>query len=178
MKKLIVAAAAALTLSACATATPYAPAGPGHREGYADVRIAADRFRVSFAGNDITSRETVENYLLYRAAEVTAQNGYDWFETTDRAVERDSRLIGDPFAGEYGPYWHPSWRFYRRGFWDPWGPHWGSEWDVQQVTEYQASAEIVMHHGPRPTDNAHAFDAREVMTNLGPRIVRPGEPRR
>jgi hypothetical protein len=181
MKKLMIAAAAALAVSACATATPYAPATPGHHDGYSEQRITGDRFRVSFAGNSVTSRDTVEMYLLYRAAEVTLQNGYDWFETTDRSTQRDTRYVGtpDPWWGgsPYGPYWHPAWRFHHHGFWGPWGRTWGDDFDVQQINQYEASAEIVMHHGPKPEGNAHAFDAHQVIANLEPRVVRPAPPK-
>ena len=66
---LAIAAGAAVTLSACATATPYQPMGAtGVRGGYADERISENRFRVAFAGNSVTSREQVEMSLLLRAA--------------------------------------------------------------------------------------------------------------
>lgn len=182
MKKVLLAAAAALMTAACATATPYAPATSRNHQGYSDIRISPDRYRVTFAGNSVTSRDTVEMYLLFRAAEVTLQNGFDWFETTDRETARDTRYVGtaDPWWGEspYSPYWRPSWRLYhRRGFWGPWGSGWGDDFDVQEITQYQASSEVVMHHGPRPADNSHAFDARQVQENLGPRVVRPVERR-
>jgi hypothetical protein len=180
MNKLLLAAAAALTVSACATATPYAPAAPGHKEGYAEYRVSPDRYRVTFAGNSVTSRDTVEMYLLFRAAEVTLQNGYDWFETTDRSTQRDTRYVGtpDPWWGgsPYGPYWRPSWRFHRRGAWGPWGPRWGDDFDVQQINQYEASSEIVLHHGAKRDGDPHAFDAHQVIDNLGPRVTRPAPP--
>ena len=67
LKPALLAAAAALALSACATATPYGPAGIDSRYGYSEQRVDADRFRVSFAGNSVTSREQVEMSLLLRA---------------------------------------------------------------------------------------------------------------
>jgi hypothetical protein len=169
--------AAALSLSACATPTPYEQASKATSgQGYADQRIENDRWRVSFSGNSVTSRQTVESYMLYRAAELTVQSGYDWFETVGRSTERNTSYLGtgDPWMGPYGPYWHPYWRYYRGGAWGAWGPGWGSDWDVTQITQYEASTEIVMHHGPKPADNPRAFDAREVMANLGPHVVRPG----
>ena len=45
--------------------------------------------------------------------------------------------------------------------------------DVRTVDKYEASAEIVMSRGAKPADNPRAFDARAVIENLGPRIVRP-----
>lgn len=176
MKKMLVAAAGALALAACATPTVYAPEGyGGQRGGYAEQRLQADRWAVSFSGNSLTSRETVEMYLLYRAAELTVQSGYDWFITDYRATEADTRFYAHPdpwFRGHYGPYWGPSWRFYRRGYWSAWDP-WYRDVDVREVTRYEARAEIVMGRGATPS-HSHAFNASEVLSNLGPRIARPG----
>ena len=174
-------AAVALTLSACETATTYHPAtGQGfNREGFSDQRIEANRFMVSFSGNSVTSRDTVERYLLYRAAELTVQNGYDWFELVDRNTDRKTRTyVSDPFGpGPFG-YWGVSWRYHRPGFgwgfYDPfWGDPWGRDVDVSTIDKYDAHAEIVMGRGPRPTGNVRAFDAHDVMQNLGPTIVMP-----
>ncbi len=179
VKPLLIAAAAALTLAACATATPYQPAGfNGQRGGYAEQQLENDRFRVTFAGNSVTSREQVEMSLLLRAAELTEQSGYDWFATVNRATDRDVsyQTLGDPFYGSrYSPYWGPSWRYYRRGFWSPWNdPFWGRpNHDIREIDRFEASAEIVMGRGPKPAGDPNAFDAREVISNLGPRLPRP-----
>jgi len=172
----------ALMASACTTPTPYQPlpSAGSERGGYSDQRLEENRFRVTFTGNSMTSRETVETYLLYRAAELTIANGYDWFVMADRATERHSQTYLDrPFGpGPWG-YWGPSWRYYGRSFgwrsWDPfWGdPFWDSQVNVQTVDRYEASAEIVMGHGPKPADNVRAFDARQVISNLKSQIVMP-----
>jgi hypothetical protein len=172
-------------LAACATATPYQPNIPGQSVsgGFSELRLEPDRFRVTFAGNSLTSRETVEGYLLYRAAELTTQQGYDWFEIVDRATDRQTRtyLEPDPFYRPwYGYYaWRPHWRYYGRGFgwrtWDPfWGdPFWANRYDVRTIDKFEATAEIVMHRGAKPPGDPRAFDARAVMESLGPRILRP-----
>jgi hypothetical protein len=177
-KPVLLAATAALALSACATATPYGPAGEGTRYGYSEQRVDADRYRVSFSGNSVTSREQVEMALLLRAAEVTRENGYDWFATVNRATDRDVRLQASPdpfYYDRYSPFWGPSWRYYRRGYWSPWGdPFWGSrDFDVREIDRYEASAEIVMGRGAKPAGDPNAFDAGEVIANLGPRVTRP-----
>lgn len=176
LKPMVVIAAAAATLAACATATPYQPAAQGSRYGYSDIRLQEDRYRVTFAGNSVTSREQVEMSLLLRSAEVTLQSGYDWFATVNRATDRDSRYYTQPdpfYSSRYGPYWSPYWRFHRRGYWSRWDPFWGNDFSVQEVTRYEASAEIVMGRGQKPANDANAFDAREVVDNLGPRVARP-----
>ena len=86
-KKFFVPGLAALALlGACATATPYQPATPNAR-GYSNQQIESNRWMVSFAGNSLTDRQTVETYLLYRAAELTSQNGYDYFRVVRRATD-------------------------------------------------------------------------------------------
>jgi hypothetical protein len=173
------AAAALVTLSACATATPYAPAGEGSRYGYAEQRIDTHRYRVSFSGNSVTSREQVESALLLRAAEITLQNGGDWFSTVNRSTDRDVRLQATPdlfSRSPYGPYWGPSWRYHRRGFWSPWNdPFWGRpSVDVREIDRYEATAEILVGTGRKPADDDQAFDAREVTRNLGRLALRAG----
>ncbi|MBN8529412.1 MAG: hypothetical protein J0M36_09265 [Caulobacterales bacterium] len=171
----LVLALAATALSACATATPYQPMGPGSRYGYAEQRVEGDRYRVTFAGNSVTSREQVEMSLLLRAAELTTQSGYDWFSTANRATQRDSRYSADPFAPSYGglyPVWSPYWRFYSGGYWSRWDPFWGRDINVQRIDRYEASAEIVMGRGAKPAGDPDAFDAREVIENLRGRVAR------
>ena len=187
VKPVLLAAAAALALSACATATPYQPAGYGGvRGGYAEQRLESDRYRVSFSGNSVTSREQVEMGLLLRAAELTTESGYDWFATVNRATDRDVRYqtlgggygsgFGDPFYRDrYSPFWGPSWRDSRGGLWSPWGdPFWGrNDFDVRQIDRFEATSEIVLGRGSKPANDPNAFDAREVIANLGPRVLRP-----
>lgn len=190
LQKAAIAAALVLAagLSACATPTPYQPNIPGQAAsgGFSEVRVDSNRFRVNFAGNSLTSRETVETYLLYRAAELTVEQGYDWFAIADRATNRDRRTYyePDPFYGRpgwaYGG-WRPYWRYYGPSWgwrtWDPfWGdPFWADRMDVRTVEKFEASAEIVMFKGAKPADDPRAFDARGVIANLGPRVVRPAQ---
>ncbi|MBX3594563.1 hypothetical protein [Sphingomonas sp.] len=178
--------ASASMLASCAMPTAYQPAtGTGtYRTGYWDEQIEADRFRVTFAGNNLTSRETVERYLLYRAAQLTVERGFDYFTMADRDTEKRSRTyVNEPFGpGPWG-YWGPSWRYYgpRWGWrsWDPfWGdPFWGRSVDVRTVDRYEATAEIVTGRGRKP-DNVRSFDARQVLANLGPSIQQPAAPTR
>ncbi len=177
-KSFLVVAAAALTLGACATSTAYAPASfNGQRGGYAEQRLENDRYRVSFSGNSVTSRDQVEMALLLRSAELTTENGYDWFSTVNRATDRDTRYqtIRDPFYDRYSPFWGPSWRYFGRGGWSRWNdPFWGrDDFDVRQIDRYEATTEIVMGRGAKPEGDQNAFDAREVISNLGGRVMRP-----
>lgn len=175
-----------LVLVACATATPYQPNLYGQKVsgGYSDRRLADDRFRVSFAGNIFTSRDRVEGYLLYRAAELTDQNGYDWFMLVDHRTESERRTYVDrsprydPWYGSGYGYWQPHWRYYRGRSWTIWHPHYGHRFwtydvDVRTVEKFEAHAEIKMGRGPMPEDGQQVFSARQVLTDLGPTIERP-----
>jgi hypothetical protein len=188
---LVTALALAAGLSACETATPYQPyvRGQATSGGYSETRIEPDRWRVNFSGNSMTKRETVEGYLLFRAAELTLQNGYDWFSIVDRHTDRNARTYVEPdplYNPWYGPgfgYWRPSWRFRGRGFgwrtWDPWygDPFWADRIDVRTVQSFEASAEITTHKGAKPAGDPRAFDARAVVDNLRPRIQYPAPPK-
>ena len=177
MTAAIVAAAAAL--AACQTATPYQPFKTGVASGgYSELKLEQDRWRVTFSGNSMTSRTTVENYLLYRAAELTRAQGYDWFETIDRQTDKQTQTYAEPL-GLYSYGWRPSWRYYGGGFgwrsWDPYrgGRFWADQIDVRTVTQYEASAEVIMRRGPKPSGEQRAFDAREILANLASKIAKP-----
>jgi len=166
--------ALSLGLAACETATPYQPLAAGNAisGGFTDQKLDDTHFRVTFEGNSATSREQVENYLLYRAAQLTADQGFDWFEM----VDRDTRNRGYSYVVPDGPYyWSPYWRFRGAWGWGAWDPYWGGAWDydIQTVDRYQAIAEIAVGHGPKPANDRRALDARSVMDNLGPHIVKP-----
>lgn len=161
--------AAALLVGACATATPYQPAAVD-RYGYAEQQIESNRVRITFRGNTLTDRETVETYLLFRAAELTIASGYDHFVIADRGTEARSAVYAT--GGHRSPFDH--WYYSPRFGWRPWyDPFWADPTGFREVTRYEAAAEIAMYRGPKPADDANAFDAREVQANLQGRVVRP-----
>lgn len=187
MKRLSLAAAvAALAFTAaCATATPYQPATLSDR-GYSEMKIEDNRFQVEFSGNSLTDRKTVETYLLFRAAELTKQNGYDHFRVVRRDTDANTRVI--PSGAAYSPYYDHFYLNYRyfgpraAYFYDPYrsvrysrysfyDPFWDGPISYREQTSYIASAEIVMGKGPKPDDVAF-FDADQVIFNLAGQIQR------
>jgi hypothetical protein len=178
---LLGATALALLSSACVSPTPYQPASASSmHDGYSSSRIEPDRYRVGFSGNRVTSRETVETYLLFRAAQLTVERGNNWFSMVERQTERHSETyVNEPFnSGPYG-YWGPAWRYRGRSFgwrdWDPISgdPYFDRQIDVTTVDRYEATAEIVMGRGPKASSDHRAFDARAVIENLRPSIKVP-----
>lgn len=177
-----------LLVSGCVTATPYQPLDPGQKSmgGFSEQRLEANRYRLSFAGNSVTRRETVETYLLYRAAELTLAQGYESFSVVQRATDRKARTITDPdpfrmsgFGFGPDPFWHPYWRYSVTGMgwrsWDPFGrdPFWGDRMETRTIEKFEASAEILLLKTPKdPADPAN-FDARQVTANLAAKVVKP-----
>jgi len=195
----LVVGASALTLMACATATPYQAASePGGFDGFSQQLIENDRARITFGGNSLTNRDTVENYLLYRAAEMAVERGFEAFTLQERDVEEKTRVrvspginssFGhDPYFGYsfYRPRrgWSPYYRFsrfnsFRRGgrlgysgFNDPFF----QDYDVREVTKYRATAEVKFGRGfGSESENARTFNAREVLQNLSGAIQFPAD---
>lgn len=155
-----------LLLAACGTATPYQPALDGY--GFKEQKIEGNRYRVSFSGNSLTPRETVENYLLYRAAEVTLAQGADFFIVADREIEPSTRYYGSGGFGGFGGFGFGGGR--RSSVFTGVGVDSG-----EPSTRYQAYADIVVYGGQKPTNEPKAFDARQVIASLGPTIKRPAD---
>jgi hypothetical protein len=153
-----------LGLAGCAVPTPYQPAVDGY--GYTEQQLESARYRVTFAGNSVTPRATVQNYLLYRAAEVTLAQGHDYFTVVSQDLERSTAYYGSGY-NDFG-----------------WGPGFGSRsavglgfgsYSAFPIDSYTAFADIVMADGDKPAGDVDAFDARDVLRQLGAEIERPAE---
>jgi hypothetical protein len=165
---LAAAAVATLALAGCETApTPYQPASTSAL-GYSETRIENDRYRISFKGNSSTARDVVEIYMLYRAAELTLQNGYDTFTVAHRETDKDVRIRS--YGGYYGAYWGYPY-YWRGGWWDPYWGAWGGGPSYSTSTSYEGNIEILMGRGPKG-DDPSTFDAREVTQNLSGAVQR------
>jgi hypothetical protein len=131
-------------------------------QGYSEQALEADRYRITFSGSSATPRETVENYLLYRAAEVTVERGYDHFVVVERNTEQSGASgstgvgvgVGSGYRNRYSGY---------GGI---------TSATLSPGDSYTAYANIVMRRGARPADNPKAYDARAVLKRLEPTITR------
>ncbi|MBI1188393.1 MAG: hypothetical protein GC206_13850 [Alphaproteobacteria bacterium] len=92
--RLLILAAFAAALAACASTPFYAPAtGPG-RPGYSDLQIERDRYRVTYRADGAADAQLIENYALLRAGQVTLSAGYDWFIVDRRTLDRGGSYSG------------------------------------------------------------------------------------
>jgi hypothetical protein len=168
--RLIALTAALVLLGGCETAATYHPLEESSGTGYTDQQLAANRYRVTFTGNSVTPRETVESYLLLRAAEVTLNSGYRHFifDTRDTQAQTTYRsdFVGWPGWHGYGWYGH-TWPY------GAWGM--GADVTTRPITRYEAYAEIVVLTDDQAKKETRAIDAQDVLVHIGP-IARPPAP--
>ncbi|MEI9885397.1 MAG: hypothetical protein WDN08_02670 [Rhizomicrobium sp.] len=177
--KVLTASALILGLAACATPTPYQPAQNDTGPGYTDQQLGNNRYRITFTGNSQTQRQTVENYLMLRAAEVTQKAGFTYFAFDDRDTEAKTsyRTLFTGFSG-WGPGWGPGFGWYHRNWlYDPWDPYWSHDSTVTvPSTRYQAYAEIVLLTPDQAQGDPHAVNAADVIARLGPAAAASNAP--
>ena len=176
--------AALVILAGCTTATPYQPLGStSTRGGFADQQLDATHYRVSFYGNSLTSRQQVENYLLYRAAELTAQRGFNCFIIVNHGTDKNTTVQVNPYGPYGGGYygggyyggWSPYWRLHGPAGWYSYDPFYGGpffgQYDINTIDQYQAMADIAVSN-TCPAGPA-TFNAQQVIANLHPYLVYP-----
>lgn len=81
-----------LGLTACASQSAYKPATDSGTYGYYSTPLGDHRYRVGYNGTSTMSENLVKDYALFRAAELTMQEGKDWFQV----VERETRSVEQP----------------------------------------------------------------------------------
>lgn len=165
-------AAALLAVLAACGPTQYEPAASPRGTGYTTTQLSSNRYLISFQGNAATARQTVETYLLFRAAEVAEQTGHPYFALVEHDVERDvdvnTHYFSRGFYG-YGPSlgFGPSWGYpYYGTFGYAGGPM------VTTSDSYQAFAAVHMFDA-RPEGREDVFETEDVLTTLRPRIEFP-----
>ncbi len=168
--RLLAAVGLSLALAACvAQPTPYRPRSDGF--GYKEQQLDSRTWRVEFIGNTVTPRETVENYLLYRAAEIMLFGGYDTFVLLDKDIERNVDYRG---YGGYGPRFGVGVferRHYGYGFEGDYGPD-----GYYALVSYAGYATVRTYERGEVPSGAVVYNAREVVQQLGPaiRLPQPG----
>lgn len=165
----IVAILLAALLTACATQSKYVPAEKRGAYGYTDTQLTERRYRITFTGNSLTPKETVQDFMLLRAAEVTLENGYDWFRPVTRETERKS---SDGSNSSVGVGVGHSPRVYRRcgllncdsvTTYDTNVS--GSVSSGSSRDSYSSSMEILLGMEPMPED-MEAYNAQELASTL------------
>lgn len=160
MKRLSILAVAvsAMALTACASLAPYGPSRTPSGQGFSEQRIESDRYRVSYRG--VGAPGPVADRALLRAAQLTTEQGYDWFEVTQRYVD------GRPdSAGGVRPSVSVGYGSGRYGGWRTSGTSVGVGLNFSGPSPTSTVLEVRLGRGHRP-DRGEAYDARDVQRNL------------
>ncbi len=167
----LLAVSALLVLAACASATPYQTAGRGG-EGFVDQQLEAGKYRITFKGNTLVERATAENYVLYRAAEVTLASGNDHFVLADQTADALSSYYSTGYnSGFGGGFGGVGGFYYGGGFGGGFGGL--TTTNTRERQSYIVGAVIEAGRGPKPEGNSKAYDARSVIESIGPSLQRP-----
>jgi len=167
-----------------APATMEAPQVPAAAPGvFLLQKRGAARFHLSVTGHVFSSREAIENYLAYRAAELIKSQHGGWFTLVENRAKGDT--VATPRPDPAGPrfsfrmqYWRPLWRYKTAASpdWKSWSPFSGAAFfaaDPKAITTYEASADIVLHKGMLADDNPLAFDAEALSDFLVNQVSPP-----
>lgn len=99
MKKLIWSVVLGVFLSGCATTY--------HKQtwtdGYSDMKLQDDVFKVSFKGNAYCGKGRTENFAMLRCAEVALNNGYNYFVIVEGGTDLQTGSYTTPVTAQtYG----------------------------------------------------------------------------
>ncbi|MEW6537864.1 MAG: hypothetical protein AB1448_04645 [Pseudomonadota bacterium] len=148
----------ALALTACASLAPYgAQMGP-NGQGYSEQRIESNRYRVTYNGVGAAGR--VADWALVRAADLTTEQGYDWFEVTQSWT--DGRPGG---AGGVRPSVSIGGGSSRYGGYSASGVGVGVGLNFSGPQPTSTTLEVVLGRGKKP-DRPNAYDARSVQSSI------------
>jgi hypothetical protein len=158
MKRLAI-VASILALSGCASLAPYGPQqGPGG-QGYHEQRIEQDRFRITY--NGVGAPGPVADFALRRAAELALQQGYDWFEVTQRWIDGRPDSAGGVRPSVSIGAGSSDWGRYRSS-----GVGVGVGLNFSGPQPTSTTLEVLMGRGQRP-ERPNAYSARGVVDSLG-----------
>lgn len=91
MKTLITIILMTLLVTACTSKPDYRPANKGSI-GYSEQKITNDRFRVQFKSVSNSVADAAD-YALLRSAELTQEQGFDWFVVTSKETFVESEKV-------------------------------------------------------------------------------------
>ena len=127
--------------------------------GYSSTQIDQNTFRVSYEGDIGTDAGKVNDFLMYRAAELTMQSGYDYFVFTNKDVTKQTQTQcqqQNNFDNKKNKNNYPT----------------SSTKNCSESVAYTVTANIKMYKGKKPESNINAYDAMNLMQYMGPNIKR------
>ena len=135
-----------------------------------------DRYRLTVAGAQFTSKDAIERYMIWRASKFALDNRSPWFELIEQRARGDTvpELKPDPEGPRYSfrlAHWRPIWRVKLEGSndWTSWSPFSGAPFPVKEgdkVAAYEVTADVVLHKGVMDGINPLSFAADAVSDFL------------
>jgi len=162
---------------------PMVPeAGPGI---FSMQKLSATKFHLVVTGHTFTSREAIEKYLAYRAADLTMNQHFPWFTFVENRKKGDTVPVpkSDPQDRSYSfrmEYFRPIWRYKITGAsdWKNWSPFSGAAFfgdgtDPKSIAQFEVSADIALQKGMLNGHNPLAFDAGTLSDFLVNQVSPP-----
>jgi hypothetical protein len=141
------------------------------------------RYHLVVKGHQFTSRDAIEKYLLYRAAELTLDQHDNWFTLIETRAKGDTAPPSkpDPEGLRFSfrmAYWRPAWRYKLAGAaaWQNWSPFSGAAFpvtDPKTVTDFEVSADIAPRKGIMNDADPLAYEAGAVSDLLVNQVLPP-----
>ena len=157
---------ATLLLSACTTISKTNDT-PVLESSFQETEISENRYRLSYFGNSAESRETIEDNLLYRAAGLTLEKGYDYFTLSKEDVQHKPLYDAVTCPVETGHMSHDFESQYRGFTYYAYGFDWAGSCGLD-VTPYSALTFVTMYKPDTPQYGGNSFIARQVLKDMGP----------
>jgi len=165
---------AALTLGACASSPQYVAADDASDFGHYSTKLADNRYRVVYNGNDRIDLNKTKDYALLRAAELTLQEGYSWFEVVDRATTTTETKLDKPHAGvSYEQSYEVQRNCGLLGCTETVRPRTSTGVHVDTrspESKHSYALEVLMGNGEMPEKGGNYYDASSVASSIWERM--------
>ncbi|HEX5316092.1 MAG TPA: hypothetical protein VFX22_05520 [Candidatus Kapabacteria bacterium] len=140
--------------------------------GYSEAPIDSSTWQVTYAGDNTMPPDLVDRYALYRSAELTVAKNYDYFIVMNGQANANSMTttVGggsipnttiehqiDPQTGKMIPVAVTTT---------------SPNYMTSTFTAHTVTKTIRMFKGARPAENANAYDAKSMLSVMGPSIQR------
>jgi len=150
------------------------PAKPGV---FTATKKGATGYHLVVAGHKFTSRDDIEKYLAWRAADLTLSDKGSWFTFTQARTKADTVPAPkrDPAAPRHSfqmANFQPAWRYKVKGAdWKTWSPYSGAAFfadgiKADDITDFEASADIVVRKGVMDDADPLGYEAGAVSDLL------------
>lgn len=138
--------------------TPYQDMGA--RGGVSAEAVTNDVIRISARGNGYTDQKTVQDYVLLKAAETTVERRATHFQIVQADDATSSQIVQSPGTYSFNRVGRTTFGVYNPGM-------------VSTIIRpgKDVMVRILPVNAPS-SDKQQGFDAREIIANVGTRVVR------